>query len=136
MYVAVKGGEAAIAAMARQLRLALQRLDFAGRARAERLRAEAEATRAAVLASLGHDLRTPLATILGAASSLRELDLSAAARDDLLTAIEEEAERLNRHVANLLQLSRLELGAAPRRDWVDLNDIAEAADAGRRRAGM
>jgi two-component system sensor histidine kinase KdpD len=119
--------EAAIAAMARQLRLALQRLDFAAHARAERLRAEAEATRSAVLASLGHDLRTPLATILGAASSLRELDLSAAARDDLLTAIEEEAARLNSHVSNLLQLSRLELAAAPRRAWVDLGDLATAA---------
>jgi two-component system sensor histidine kinase KdpD len=126
--------EAAIAAMARQLRLALQRLDFAGRAREERLRAEVEATRAAVLASLGHDLRTPLATILGAASSLRELDLSAAARDDLLTAIEEEAARLNVYVSNLLQLSRLELAAPPRRVWVDLGDLVTSAATRLRRA--
>lgn len=126
--------EAAIAAMARQLRLALQRLDFASRARDERLRAEAEATRAAVLASLGHDLRTPLATILGAASSLKELDLSPAARDDLLTAIEEEAARLNVHVSNLLQLSRLELAAPPRQAWVDLGDLVASAATRLRRA--
>jgi two-component system sensor histidine kinase KdpD len=119
----------AIAALADQTRAALQRLDFAEKARAERLRAEAFATRSAVLTSVGHDLRTPLATILGAASALKELDanLPPAARTDLLTAIEEEAGRLNRPVATLLQLSRLELAAEPRRDWVDLNDIAMAA---------
>lgn len=126
--------EAAIAAMVRQLRLALQRLDFAARARAERLRAETEATRSAVLASLGHDLRTPLATILGAASSLKELDLAPPARDDLLTAIEEEAARLNTHVSNLLQLSRLELAAPPQKTWVDLADLATSAATRLRRA--
>lgn len=119
--------ERAIAALARQARLALQRLDFAARAHAERLRAEAEAARTAVLASLGHDLRTPLATILGAASSLKELDLTPDARLDLLTAIEEEAGRLNTHVSNLLQLSRLELAAPPRRAWIDLGDLVTAA---------
>lgn len=98
------------------------------------MRAEAEATRAAVLASLGHDLRTPLATILGAASSLKELDLSEVARDDLLTAIEEEAARLNVHVSNLLQLSRLELAAPPRRVWVDLADLVTSAATRLRRA--
>jgi two-component system sensor histidine kinase KdpD len=119
----------AIAALTDQTRAALQRLDFAERARAERLRAESFATRSAVLTSVSHDLRTPLATILGAASALKDLDasLTTEARTDLLSAIEEEAGRLNRHVANLVQLSRLELGAPPRRDWVDLNDIATAA---------
>lgn len=128
--------ELAIAALARQTRLALQRLDFAARAKAEQLRAEAEAARSAVLISLGHDLRTPLATILGAASSLKELDarLSPEARDDLLTAIEEEAARLNIHVSNLMQLSRLELTAPPRRAWVDVNDVVTAATTRLRRA--
>lgn len=126
----------AITALAEQMRLALQRLDFADKARAERLRAEAEATRSAVLTSLSHDLRTPLATILGAASALKELDanLSPAARADLLTAIEEEAGRLNRHVTNLLHLTRLGLGQVPQGAWVDLNDIAEAAVARARRS--
>src|SRR3989338_2933565 len=78
----------AIAALADQTRAALQRLDFADKAHAERLRAEAFATRSAVLTSLSHDLRTPLATILGAASALKELDASLPpeARSDLLTA--------------------------------------------------
>ena len=117
----------AIGALARQTRLALQRLDFATTAQTECLRAEAEAVRSAVLTSLGHDLRMPLATILGAASSLRELQLPPEAQADLLTVIEEEAWRLNAHVSNLLQLSRLELAAPPRRDWVDVNDIVTAA---------
>lgn len=126
----------AIAALAEQLRLALQRLEFADHARAERLRAEAEATRSAVLTSISHDLRTPLATILGAASALRELDgaLDPAARTDLLRAIEQEAGRMNGHVTNLLHLTRLELSAQARRDWVDLADIAGAAVARARRS--
>ncbi|MBI1171093.1 DUF4118 domain-containing protein [bacterium] len=128
--------ELAIGALTQQTRLALQRLDFAARAKTERLRAEAESARSAVLASLGHDLRTPLATILGAASSLKELDaqLPPEARADLLTAIEEEAARLNAHVSNLMQLSRLELVPPPRRDWVDVNDLVTAAAARARRA--
>lgn len=128
------GRSLAIGALARQTRLALQRLDFAARAQAERLRAEAEAARSAVLTSLGHDLRTPLATILGAASSLRELQLPPESQADLLTAIEEEAGRLNAHVSNLMQMSRLELAAPPRRDWVDVNDIVHAAATRVRRA--
>ncbi|MBC7737366.1 MAG: DUF4118 domain-containing protein [Candidatus Saccharibacteria bacterium] len=140
-HAALSGREAsrralAIGALVQQTRLALQRLDFAAKAEAERLRAEAEATRAAVLTSLGHDLRTPLATILGAASALKDLDaqLSPAARHDLLLAIEEEAGRLNAHVSNLMQLSRLELSAPPRLDWVDLNDSVAAATTRARRA--
>ncbi len=124
----------AITALAEQTRLALQRLDYAEKARQERLRAETEATRSAVLTSLSHDLRTPLATILGAASALRELDMAPEARADLLAAIEEEAGRMNRHVTNLLQLTRLELATPMRPAWVDLNDIAEAAVARARRA--
>lgn len=119
----------AVMALLEQLRLALQRLEFAEKARAERLRAETEATRSALLSSLSHDLRTPLATILGAASSLKELDaqLGPDARADLLTAIEEEASRLNRHVTNLLQMTRLEMGMEMRPDWVDLSEIVAAA---------
>jgi two-component system sensor histidine kinase KdpD len=126
----------AIAVLVHQTGLALQRLDFAARAHAERDRAEAEATRSALLASLSHDLRTPLATILGAASSLRDLqaDLSPEAKDDLLTAIVEEAARLSRHVTNLLQMTRLEAAIAPNLVWVDVADVAEAAVVRARRA--
>lgn len=121
--------EHAIAGLVRQTVLALQRLDFAARARAERDRAEAEATRSALLASLSHDLRTPLATILGAASSLHELhaELPPAAQADLIAAIEEEAARLSRHVENLLKMTRLQTGIAPHLVWVDVEDVALAA---------
>lgn len=115
--------------LARQLALALQRLEAEARAQAESLRAEAEATRSALLASLSHDLRTPLATILGGVSALKMLkaDLSPEAEADLLTAVEEEAQRLSRHVENLLQMTRLESGIAPLRTWVDPADVARAA---------
>ena len=126
----------AIDALCQQMRQALQRVDFASRAQTERRRAETEATRSALLSSLSHDLRTPLATILGAASALKELDASLvpAARADLLTAIEEEATRLNRHVTNLLQMTRLETGIQLHLAWVDAADLAQAAVLRARRA--
>lgn len=126
----------AIGALCQQMRLALLRVDFAARAKSERLKAETEATRSALLSSLSHDLRTPLATILGAASALKELDasLGPAARADLLTAIVEEAVRLNRHVTNLLQMTRLETGFHLNLTWVDTVELAQAAVLRARRA--
>lgn len=126
----------AVDALCRQMHQALQRVDLAERVRRERLRAETEAARSALLSSLSHDLRTPLATILGAASALKDLDagLDPAARADLLTAIEEEATRLNRHVTNLLQMTRLETGLHLNLAWVDCADLAQAAVLRARRA--
>jgi two-component system sensor histidine kinase KdpD len=90
-------------------------------ARAERERLEAEAMalglagehRAALLRSVSHDLRTPLSTIRAVASDLREGggDYDPATRDELLDLVVDEAERLDRLVANLLSLSRVEAGA-------------------------
>jgi two-component system sensor histidine kinase KdpD len=84
---------------------------------------ENERLRTTLLASLSHDLRTPLTSITGAVTSLRQLKdkLTEADRDDLLLSIEEEADRLNRFIANLLDMSRIESGAlAPRRELVDV----------------
>ncbi|MFC3568093.1 DUF4118 domain-containing protein [Paracoccus simplex] len=108
---------------------ALQRLALAEAAEAERRRAVTEETRAALLASLSHDLRTPLATILGAVTTLRELGatLPPASQTDLLAAIEEESERLARYVEKLLQLTRLQAGIAAQMAWVDAGDAALAA---------
>jgi two-component system sensor histidine kinase KdpD len=95
-----------------------------------RLLAETERLRAALLTSLSHDLRTPLAAILGAATSLADYEgaLDAAARRDLLHTIEDEAERLNRFVANLLDMTRLESGAiALRREATDLGEVVGSA---------
>ncbi|MBG0809045.1 sensor histidine kinase KdpD [Methylosinus sp. H3A] len=91
---------------------------------------ENEKLRTTLLASLSHDLRTPLASITGAVTSLRQLGdrLADADRLDLLASIEEEAARLSRFVVNLLDMSRIESGAlAPRRELVDVGDAARAA---------
>src|SRR5690606_26063182 len=98
--------ERTIEVMLRQAEQALHRLSLAQAAEAERRRAAAEETRAALLASLSHDLRTPLATILGAVTTLRELGVTLPpdSQADLLAAIEEEVERLARYVEKLLQL--------------------------------
>ena len=75
-------------------------------------RARTEDLRNALLSSISHDLRTPLAAILASATSLREFDgrFEAAVRLDLADTIREEAERLDATVANLLSMSRLEAG--------------------------
>lgn len=103
----------------------IARLRLASEAREARLKAERESLRAALLSSLSHDLKTPLATILGSVTTLRQLAdaLPEAARDDLLLAIEEDARRLNIYVGNLLHMTRLQTGLDARLDWVDPRDI-------------
>lgn len=91
---------------------------------------ENEKLRTTLLASLSHDLRTPLASITGAVTSLQQLGdkMTASDRADLLASIEEEAGRLSRFVVNLLDMSRIESGAlAPRRDLVDVAEVVRAA---------
>ena len=77
-----------------------------------RLIADREGLRTALLSSLSHDLRTPIATILASASSLleNELRFDETTRHELLDTIQEQAERLNRYVSNLLDMTRLESG--------------------------
>ncbi len=93
------------AAIARS-RLAVERADMQARAQTEQLRN-------ALLSSISHDLRTPLAAILASVTSLREFGdrFDAEVREDLTLTIQEEAERLNRFVANLLNMTKLESGA-------------------------
>jgi two-component system, OmpR family, sensor histidine kinase KdpD len=93
---------------------------------------EGEKVQAALLSSLSHDLRTPLASITGAITTLRELgqNMPAESRDDLLASIEEEAARLNRFVSNLFDMTRIESGLMKaRRDPVDLATVIDAAAA-------
>ena len=100
--------------------------------RAERA-AETDRLRQALLTSISHDLRTPLASVLGAASTLRDLDAALApeAKTDLLGTIIEESERLNRFIVNLLDMTRLEAGAvAPN---LAPQDVAESVDTALRR---
>jgi two-component system sensor histidine kinase KdpD len=100
-------------------RLSKENLDQAARAAGERFRA-------ALLSSISHDLKTPLATISGAVSSLRQLGekMKPASRADLLASIKEESDTLNRFVSNLLDMTRIEAGTVdPRKDWVDVGDV-------------
>ena len=87
---------------------------------------ESDRLRAALLTSISHDLKTPLASVLGAASALRDLagKLSGSERIDLLGTIIDESERLNRFIANLLDMTKLESGAVvPNTMRLDLADI-------------
>jgi len=94
------------------------------------MQAETERTRSALLSSVSHDLRTPLAVITGAASSLRDgsQTLSQATREELADTIAEEALRLNRLIGNLLDMTRLESGTlSPRKEWYSLEEVVGAA---------
>jgi K+-sensing histidine kinase KdpD len=99
-------------------------------ATAATLRARTEEMRSALLSAVSHDLRTPLAAITGAATALRESASSAGLQDqaELLGTICEEAERLERLVRNLLDMTRLESGSlVVKREWVPLEEIIGSA---------
>ena len=116
----------------------------------DRLEAEVVETRAlrrsdelktALLRTVSHDLRTPLTVILTAGSALVEGEISRADREELGRAIVEEAERLTSLVEKLLELSRLQAGAAePRPQWCSVEEIlretADALDPGRTRFAL
>lgn len=116
--------------LADQAAVAIERAQLAGEIAEAQLTAETERLRTALLSSISHDLRTPLSSILGSATSLASYgeSLNEGEKRDLLSAIQEEAERLNRYVANLLDMTRLEGGALDiRRDWVDLAELCVGA---------
>ena len=93
-------------------------------------RAEADRLRSALLTSISHDLKTPLAAILGAAGTLRGFarGLDDEGKVDLLSTIIEELERLNRFIANLLDMTRLEAGSIkPNTSPQDIGEIVGTA---------
>lgn len=113
-------------------RLRRQELDVRLReaeAREAELRAHTEELRSSVLSAVSHDLRTPLSVVTGAATSLRDggPGLGAAARADLLETIVEEAQRLERVLAHVLALSRVETGLVPTREWVPVEELVGTA---------
>jgi two-component system sensor histidine kinase KdpD len=115
---------------ANQTALALERAELATQAERSRIQIEAERLRNTLLSSVSHDLRTPLAAITGAASSLLEEDdkLAPETRRDLVESIGEEAARLSRLVGNLLDMSRLESGALKvQKEWQSLEEVIGAA---------
>lgn len=117
-------------ALADQAAVAIERISLTADVERVRLQAETERLRSALLTSLSHDLRTPLAAIVGAASSLQSYHelMDSSARGELLGTIRDEAERLNRFVGNLLDMTRLESGAlAPRLEALDPGEAIGAA---------
>ena len=113
-----------------QTAMALERALLSAEAHATRLKVEREELRNTLLSSISHDLRTPLAGITGAATTLVEDPgvLSQPERDALLGAIQEEAFRMHRLVSNLLDLTRLESGAvALHREWLPIEEVIGSA---------
>jgi two-component system sensor histidine kinase KdpD len=115
---------------ANQTALALERAQLAGEAQQAELHMEAERLRNSLLSSVSHDLRTPLAAITGAATTLLTdgTQVQDSVRRELLESVRDEAERLNRLVHNLLEMTRLESGALKlRREWHSMEEIVGAA---------
>jgi two-component system sensor histidine kinase KdpD len=96
---------------------------------------ESDRLRSALLTSISHDLKTPLASVLGAASTMRDLagGLTDAEKRDLLATVIDESERLNRFIANLLDMTKLESGAI--KPNTARHDIGEIVGSALRRAG-
>ena len=113
-----------------QAALAIERVHLVDDLDQAKRRAEADRLRSALLTSISHDLKTPLAAILGAAGTLRGFtrELDDQGRVDLLSTIIEESERLNRFIANLLDMTRLEAGSIkPNMARHDIGEIVGTA---------
>jgi two-component system sensor histidine kinase KdpD len=126
-----------VSAAATQIGLAAERDRLNKEATESEILRRTDQLRTALLNAVSHDLRTPLATIIASAGSLRQQDVSwtEEERQAFAQAIEEEAERLNRLVGNLLDLSRIEGGSLrPQKSWHDLGLLVD--DVARRLAGV
>ncbi len=119
-----------------QIGLALERVSLIEGQQAARIEAESERLRSALLSSVSHDLRTPLATIAGAATTLQSGgNLEERARADLTDSIVREAERLNDLIANLVFATRLEAGGIDlHKEWASVEEIVGAGLARHREA--
>jgi two-component system, OmpR family, sensor histidine kinase KdpD len=116
--------------LADQAAIAVERVRLVQEMQQARLQSETEKLRNAMLSSISHDLKTPLASIIGSASSLLGYGqgYDERARRDLLATIQEEAERLDRFVSNLLDITRIESGRLePKREWAEIGDVIGTA---------
>ena len=123
------GDREAIRAFAAQVTVALQRANYDAEIRRARVETEASDMRAALFSSITHDLRTPLASITAGVSSLLQSDVAydEREREELLRTSLEEANRLNRMVANLLDLARIKAGALqPATQRMPIEDVVES----------
>jgi two-component system sensor histidine kinase KdpD len=122
--------------LAEQTASALERVSLNIEMVSARSDAEAERVRNTLLASISHDFRTPLASILGSSTSLLEhgQQMQEADRKGLLKQIKDETEHLDEMVRNLLSITRIDAGALElRRDWIDLAEIIERVTSRARR---
>ncbi len=113
-----------------QIGLAFERASQAEEAEAALVAAETESLRNTLLASISHDLRTPLAAIAGAGSALADpaLGIDSAARVRLATTIEAKAREMSKLISNVLDLMRFESGEVRlRMDWQTLDDLVGTA---------
>jgi two-component system sensor histidine kinase KdpD len=113
-------------AFANQTAIAIERSFLGEAAQHALLKAETESLRNTLLSSISHDLRTPLAAITGAATTLLENDaaIDTVGRIDLLQTVREEADHLNRIIKNVLDMTRLESGAIQvNKEWQALEEI-------------
>uniref|UniRef100_UPI000A76B46A GAF domain-containing sensor histidine kinase n=1 Tax=Aureimonas sp. AU12 TaxID=1638161 RepID=UPI000A76B46A len=126
-----------LAALAEQTAAALHRALLSTEVRTARTAAETERVRNILLASISHDFRTPLASVLGSATALIDYEdrLDRDARIDLLGQIRDEARHLDQMVRNLLSMTRLEAGALElNRDWIDVGEaLSRIVDLARKR---
>ncbi len=119
-----------VAALVAQAAAAIEAMTLAERSELARMDAEAERLRSSLLSSLSHDLRTPLATIEGAASTLLHegKELPPDVRRDMAQSVLEESRRMTRLVSNLLDMVRVETGAlAVRKAWQPLEEALGVA---------
>jgi two-component system sensor histidine kinase KdpD len=119
-----------LASFAHSIAIALHRLVVKEQAQAASHRAEQERLRNVMLSSVSHDLRTPLASITGAITTLIDSGarVDEATRLDLMQSIREGAEALERQVRNMLDLTRLESGSMQaRRDWHPVDEVVGCA---------
>ncbi len=122
--------------MVQDIGLALERGHLAEALEEARVQGETDRLRNALLSSVSHDLRSPLASMIGAASTLAnyESQLPVTDRRELVDSILQEGQRLDRYIQNLLDMARLGHGTLTlRRDWIDANEVAVAAVARLRR---
>lgn len=118
--------EAMLSSLREQVQSELQRLATTRALQRAERESDEEKLRSALLSSVSHDLKTPLVTMIGAATSLRDLrqDLSSSDAAELLDCIISESQRLEAYIQNLLDMTRLGHGKlALSRDWVSFEEI-------------